>query len=280
MSVSHIPDDPYDVADWIAQVVDIRGVAATEESSTFVYALVVWLYRPEHLPGKRKACHYEHEVMPSNYMQIIDGGAIGNHVDLVPTDRTPFSAGHSSRRPCDVTDREIERVIWRQTIDYRTERLSKVLSPCACGENVDFGKSPGIICEAPRCGTAQHEKCVISDIIRRHHVNRNAQANGTSDKEAAGAASPTKASSIFGRLANAMNAYSKDDPVKEPETSLADEVKPIKALGALEEDLYTAHFKNDIDRGQALVALVTNTATQTTAEVAVTCLMCREPILE
>lgn len=62
---------------WIAHVLEVR--AADEQH---VFLRVNWLYRPEDLPEGRQPYHGAAELVPSNFMQVIDAMAVDGSVKV------------------------------------------------------------------------------------------------------------------------------------------------------------------------------------------------------
>ena len=103
---SKLRDDLVD--NWIGKVLEVR--AGDEQH---VYLRVYWLFRPEDLPAGRKWYHGENEVIPSNYMQIIDAMSVNNKIDIVEWNETN-----------DEDNIELDKLFWRQTWNAQKKSLS------------------------------------------------------------------------------------------------------------------------------------------------------------
>jgi hypothetical protein len=93
---------------WVATIKDIR---AKDPSNVLVR--VQWFYRPEELPGGRQPYHGKTEIINTTLEDIIPVCTVAGRAKVTNWDET--------------NDNAIEGLIWRQTFNYSTERLSVLL---------------------------------------------------------------------------------------------------------------------------------------------------------
>ncbi len=91
---------------WIAQVLEVRAL-----DSQHVYLRVFWSYWPDELPGGAKDYHGKHELVVSNFMEIIDAMTVAGKAEV-----------------CHWLEKDEEPVLdglyWRQTYNFHTQALS------------------------------------------------------------------------------------------------------------------------------------------------------------
>lgn len=93
---------------WVAQVLEVR---APDEQHVFLR--VNWLYRPEDLPAPgRQPWHGAGELVPSNYMQVIDAMSVNGSVSVRRWDEE------------DEEEEPPEGLFYRQTYDVIKDQLS------------------------------------------------------------------------------------------------------------------------------------------------------------
>jgi len=96
------------LSQWKAQIHEIRALDANH-----VYLRVSWLYRPAYdLPGGPKSYHGSHELVPSNYMDIIDAKTINAPLNIVYWDEYKDE------------DNLAQEYYWRQSYDHTTDKLT------------------------------------------------------------------------------------------------------------------------------------------------------------
>lgn len=116
--------------DWVARIMQIRA-----DGSPQVFALVAWLYWPDHLytawtkgeqaKNGRKGYHGDYELVASNHLDIIDVHTFDNNINhLLEKDDEDLSR-----------EGQIKECYWRQTYDYRTGELSVSRHP-SCSHGV------------------------------------------------------------------------------------------------------------------------------------------------
>ncbi|KAK5467707.1 hypothetical protein LTS15_000680 [Exophiala xenobiotica] len=166
----HIPARPYPPADasedenlqydkenfWVGLISEIRAKGQAE-----VYVRVFWLYWPEELPMGRQPYHGNRELVLSNHVDIIEVQAIALHAEISQWDEND-----------DSSQTVVRELYWRQTLDLKKlardpgRALSKLRPFCICG-GYDNPSLDMYQCQKVRCGTWNHEACLVKAIEER-----------------------------------------------------------------------------------------------------------------
>ncbi|EXJ88251.1 hypothetical protein A1O1_05181 [Capronia coronata CBS 617.96] len=144
---------------WVGLIAEFRA-----ESHAKVFARVFWFYWPEELPMGRQPYHGKHELILSNYTDIIEAHSIASHAEMSTWDEND-----------DSNQLMLLERYWRQTLDVTKLRpnpakaanaLSKLRKYCICGgydnPNVDMYQ-----CRTVGCGMWNHEECLVKDLEER-----------------------------------------------------------------------------------------------------------------
>lgn len=98
-----------DLIHWKAQILEVRAV-----DENHVYLRIVWLYRPQDLPDGPKKYHGIYELVPSNYLQVVNAMTVNKKIIVQRWDEN-----QEDEPPGD--DGEY---YWRQTFDALTNTAS------------------------------------------------------------------------------------------------------------------------------------------------------------
>lgn len=164
------------IPDWVAKVLECR--AFDEEH---VFLRVLWLYRPEDLPGGRKPWHGWNEVFPSNHMQIIDAMTV-----------TGLAGGLTRWNEKDsrtLLAQEDEGLVWRQTAKIQTQAgrivpklLGKLSTYCKCKQPAN---PDGTLIECKGCEHWMHDTCIETELAREYKSETQKNEAGADDAESA-----------------------------------------------------------------------------------------------
>lgn len=140
--------------------------------STDVAVVIQWLYKPEELPnsvGGRKPWHGSTEVMPANWLDIIDPECIANRVRLYyrnkdQEDEEELDGGEQKLLPGQVrADFEEEddgaelKLYWRQFFDAQKCQLAPPHRFCVCKKPCNPHE---VMIKCEKCSTWLHATCI------------------------------------------------------------------------------------------------------------------------
>ncbi|KAF2400408.1 hypothetical protein EJ06DRAFT_556720 [Trichodelitschia bisporula] len=133
---------------WVAHVLEVR--AGDEQH---VYLRVLWMYRPEDLPGGRKPWHGSYELIASNYMQVINAMSVDGRV---PVKHWVENYDLDS----DPNDPEADELFYRSTVDFLRPSASSYLpvhKHCKC----DTPANPdNLLIRCENCQHWLHAECI------------------------------------------------------------------------------------------------------------------------
>ncbi|KAK5231037.1 hypothetical protein LTR72_000217 [Exophiala xenobiotica] len=167
---------------WVGLISDFRA-----ESQDKVYVRVFWLYWPEELPMGRQPYHGKRELVLSNHVDLIEAQAIASHAEISQWDEND-----------DSNKTVLQELYWRQTLDLKKlardpgRALSKLREFCICG-GYDNPSLDMYQCHKVRCGTWNHEACLVKAIEERawekfkkgaltHEVQEREESKGLAQK--------------------------------------------------------------------------------------------------
>ena len=168
------PDNPDQ--DWKAQVHEVR--AADEHH---VYLRVTWLETPTDFAKSINresefTYHGRHELIPSNWMDVIDAMSVNGDLNIVHWDE----ADDNAKMPGP------EEYFWRQTYSYDTKTLSSVRKICKCKQPHNPDKLI-INCSNKSCGKWLHAACLAQAALEK----RQKSAKPTPSKATNGIKTPS-----------------------------------------------------------------------------------------
>ncbi|OJD28849.1 ebs-bah-phd domain-containing protein [Diplodia corticola] len=142
---------------WVAKVLEVR--AASEQH---VFLRIMWLYRPEDLPGGRRPYHGQNEVVASNRMQIIDALTVNGKTSL-----THWTEEDGD----DVLD--ADQLYWRQTYDWAYGKGTNVLSSLRkhCIDDAPFNPD-SVLVHCDSCNIWLHAECLEMEAVKQAHADK------------------------------------------------------------------------------------------------------------
>jgi hypothetical protein len=158
---------------WVGRLIDFRVPCkdGTPDSSD-VIVLVQWLYKPEEIPGGRKPYHGTTEVIPSNWIDIIDPTTIGPQVrvfwrneDLEDEEETSWGDKDLSRPPRDYQkddDGTDLKLYWRQYYDAQARTLTPPQKHCTCRRPCNLHE---LMIKCERCNLWLHATCIAQAAV-------------------------------------------------------------------------------------------------------------------
>ncbi|KAH8676833.1 hypothetical protein BGZ60DRAFT_267120 [Tricladium varicosporioides] len=167
---------------WVARILQVRAV-----DSQHVYALVSWMYWADELPqpkikspdqvtpsGGKRTYHGSHELIASNYMEVLDVLSFAGKADVVQW--------------FEEDDNLHSKLYWRQTFCRQSGELSKIREHCICKGHFN-PEVPMYICDNPQCNVWLHKPCLVDDILFKTYkketpnsTNGVSRANSTKGK--------------------------------------------------------------------------------------------------
>ncbi|KAF2730163.1 hypothetical protein EJ04DRAFT_580074 [Polyplosphaeria fusca] len=163
------PDAP--VMGWVARILEVR---AADQSHVFLR--VLWMYRPEDLPGGRQPYHAKMELIASNEMAVIDAMTVDGKANV------RYWEEGDNTRPADKRTLAIDELIWRQTINIqaRPPTISTLPKYCTCRQPFN---PDGKLHWCSFCKMWWHEACLEEDLIACLACRRDLNADEENEEE-------------------------------------------------------------------------------------------------
>ena len=267
---------------WFAKVLEVRA-----QDEFHVYLRVFWLYRHFDLPLKAQAetpYHGEHELIPSNDMDIVDAMTVNGKV----AELKHFNDYDDDEGSTDNT--WYQDVFWRQTYNVTTKKLSSLRRYCICKQPTNPDNIL-VRCSNQNCAKWLHAKCIEDDVIKRTHEQASLDGDATvvptlEPKSASNGdvASSTVSSMLSGSI-KAITARLKT-PSKITETPGKAEIEsiasnPSENLSVIEAAVFKK--KNDGAKQSHCLVKVTkrnlDTGEEFDSEQEIECLFCGKQIM-
>ncbi|KAI9728837.1 MAG: hypothetical protein M1834_007224 [Cirrosporium novae-zelandiae] len=172
---------------WVARVLEVRA-----SDPKHVYIRIFQSYWPEELPDGKRYYQGKHEILPSNYMEIIDAATIMGKANVI----------HFTEKDDD--EIVLETLYWRQTYDFVKKTFSDIRTHCVCSRHYNPDKIL-IGCSNPSCRIWLHDDClehsILSSVYKRlvldsESPNKNPEGDSTN---------PDEGNSSYGQLSPPMS---------------------------------------------------------------------------
>ncbi|KAK4993259.1 hypothetical protein LTR50_000557 [Elasticomyces elasticus] len=150
-----LDDGEIDVfSQWKAQALEIRAA-----DPAHVYVRIVYLNRPEDLPGGRKDYHGRYELVVTNYMTIIDATTVNGKLEVKRWPEDPSETGDASLLEDDY--------FWRQTLNVETNTLSELTKHCI--DNAPHNPDELLLqcSDTVNCRKWLHMRCIVENAAER-----------------------------------------------------------------------------------------------------------------
>ncbi|TKA55265.1 hypothetical protein B0A49_07907 [Cryomyces minteri] len=134
---------------WKAKLLEVRA-----RGPEHVFVRVYWLYRPEDIPGGRKPHHGRNELLPSDYMDVIDAQSINGKIRVKKWDE------HNDDDVLEEDD-----FFWRQKYSYAKGFLFPPLRQYCVDKAPASPDEPLVWCD--KCEMWLHQSCIIEDATKR-----------------------------------------------------------------------------------------------------------------